>query len=76
MEDFSQGPKRAQRKYTFEDKSLGVDFHTKNAWGMNPNIDDDEKPATNFEELMKEEEREELRKRQEVEDKRKKEAEA
>jgi hypothetical protein len=35
---------------------------------MNPHIDvDDEKPATDFETLMKEEEREELRKREEAE---------
>ena len=64
MEDFSSGTKiTKQRKYTYEDKSLGADFHSKNQWGMNPNIDvDDEKPAVDFESLMKEEEREELRK--------------
>jgi len=40
-----------QRRYTFEDKTLGKDFHTKRAWGMAP----DELPAQDFEKIMAEE---------------------
>ena len=55
LDDAAKKLAEEPRRVSYEDKTLGKDFHSKCAWGMQP----DEKPVQDFESILREEQRKE-----------------